>query len=329
MILRFALGIASIAGATLLAPAAQAVGDPSFARLVQAGQIPYLGELVVNGRTVLRVTHGAGDRRRQEVVSPRRMAGELVVDNGRTRWHYSPRTRRVDITPSTLSLRRPLVSERLLSRNFRLEVGARATVLGRPTRIVEIVPLHPDRPRQRLWMDVATGLPLRTEHLSPKGLVLDKSEFRSIQLNATLKPDVFEFTLPPRAQVTTSVQVLASGQTLEDLTVELPFTPKLPSYLPAGFEVLDVQVFENKGVRSVHWRLSDGLGMLSLFQTTRDSMPTKPDDAREVAFEGSRGYVMGHGAHRMLCWEMPHGSYSLVGDLGENELTKTAASTAP
>lgn len=327
--MRLALGIASIAGATLLAPAAHATAEPSFARLVQAGQIPYVGELVVNGRTVLKVTHGAGDRRRQEVVSPRRMAGELVVDNGKTRWHYSPRTRRVDITPSTLGLRRPLVSERLLSRNFKLEVGGRATLLGRPTRVVEIVPLHPDRPRQRLWMDVATGLPLRTEHLSPKGLVLDRSEFRSIQLNAPLKPDAFEFTLPPRAQVTTSVQVLDAGQSLDDLQTELQFTPRLPTYLPAGFEVLDVQVFENKGVRSVHWRLSDGLGMLSLFQATRDSMPAKPDEAREVTIEGSHGYVMGHGAHRMLCWEMPNGSYSLVGDLAENELTKIAASTAP
>ncbi|HEY9897636.1 MAG TPA: sigma-E factor regulatory protein RseB domain-containing protein [Pantanalinema sp.] len=326
---KFALGIASLSVLALLSPSAQATAEPSFARLVQAGQVPYVGELVVNGRTVLRVTHGAGDRRRQEVVSPARMAGELVVDNGKTRWHYSPRTQRVDITPSTLGLRRPMVSERLLSRNFRLEVGSRATVLGRPTRIVEIVPLHPGRSRQRLWMDVATGLALRTEHLSPSGLVLDRSEFRSIQVQTALKPDAFEFTLPPRAKVGSSVQVLASGQTLDEIDVELPFTPRLPSYLPAGFEVLDVQVFESKGVRNVHWRLSDGLGMLSLFQATRESMPPMPEDAREVTFEGGRGHVLGHGSHRMLCWEMPNGSYSLVGDLAQSELTKIAASTAP
>ncbi|MNL48624.1 hypothetical protein D3C87_1714970 [compost metagenome] len=69
--------------------------------------------------------------------------------------------------------------------------------------------------------------------------------------------------------------------------------------------------------------------MLSLFQATRESMPPRPEDAREVTFDGARGYVMGHGAHRMLCWEMPHGSYSLVGDLAESELTKIASSTAP
>ncbi|MBO9542116.1 hypothetical protein J7643_16130 [bacterium] len=326
---RLSLGITALTGATLFAPAALAAAEPSFARLVQASSIPYVGELVVNGRTVLKVTQGSGDKRRQEVVSPPRMVGELVVDNGKTRWHYSPRTRQVDITPSTLGMRRPLVSERLLSRNFKLEVGPRATILGRPTRIVEIVPLHPERPRQRLWMDVTTGLPLRTEHLSPKGLVLDRSEFRSIQINAPMTAEAFEFTLPSRAKVTSSVQVLASGKELDDLQVELPFSPQLPSYLPAGFEVLDVQVFERKGVRSVHWRLSDGLGMLSLFQATRESMPAKPESAREVAIDGARGYVMGHGAHRMLCWEVPTGTYSLVGDLGETELTKIASSTAP
>lgn len=327
--MKLAFGIASLSVLSLLSPSAQAAVEPSFARLVQAGSIPYVGELVVNGRTVLRVTHGAGGRRRQEVVSPPRMAGELVVDNGKTRWHYSPRTRRVDITPSTLGARRPMASERLLSRNFKLAVGAQATVLGRPARIVEIVPLHPGRTRQRLWMDTETGLALRTEHLSPSGLVVDRSEFRSLQLNPVLKPEAFEFTLPRRAKVGSSVQVLATGPTLEDLEVSLPFTPRLPDYLPEGFEVIDVQVFESKGVRNVHWRLSDGLGMLSLFQATRESLPHRPDDAREVTFEGGRGYVVGHGSHRMLCWEMPHGSYSLVGDLAESELTRIASSTAP
>lgn len=310
-------------------PSSPAIPAPSMATLVQSSQVPYLGEMIVNHRTRLRVWHGAGDRRRQEVLSPAAMMGELIVDNGRTRWHYSPRTQDVDVSPSSLSLRRPDTSERLLSSNFRLIAIGQETVAGRPTRIVELRSIYPARGSQRLWLDTATGLPLRIERRDPEGHLVESSEFTSIQVPAKLKSETFEFVVPSRAKVTTNVQVIASGRSLPELKTRLPFPVKMPTYLPPGFEVLDVHVIETKGVRSLHWRLSDGLDMLSLFQTNREHFAPRPALAEAFSSGLTQGYLVTHGDHRMLCWKTRAGAFTLIGDLGKAELDQIAASTAP
>lgn len=328
MIPRVLLLGALVSSASLPMPAV-AAAPPTFATLVHSSQLPYVGELVVNGQTVLKVTHGPGDRRRHEVLAPAGMRGEVVVDNGRTRWHLSPRTHRVDITPSELSYRRPDVTERLLARNFRLKVLRHERVAGRSTYVVDVQPLHAGRPSQRFWMDEATGLPLRVERRTPRGALLSKSEFRTIHVPAELPPDAFEFAVPTRARVGSSVQMIATGSTLAEIKTPTPFPVKMPTYLPAGFEVVTVHLFENRGIRSIHWRLSDGLDTLSLFQTDREHRAQRPPGAHAVAIASAEGFVVGQGPHRMVCWDTPEGAFSLVGDLTEQELTRIAASTAP
>lgn len=300
----------------------------TFASLVESSQQPYTGELVVNGKTVLRIMHGSGDRRRHEVLAPAGMRGELIVDNGRTRWHHSPRTSQVDIAPSEHGYKRPLMSTRLLERNFRLHVVRKDRVAGRPTTVVDVLPLHAGRPSQRIWMDEATGLPLRVERRTPQGDLISMSEFRKIQVPAKLPPDAFEFALPPRARVTSSVQMIATGSTLAELRTPMPFPVRMPTYLPSGFEVTTVHLFENQGIRSLHWRLSDGLDMLSLFQTDRAHRAPRPPGAHGVTVANAQGFIVGQGPHRMVCWDTPEGAFSLVGDLSQGELMRIAASTA-
>lgn len=329
MILRLLLlGALATTAPVALMPRAEAA-PATFSSLVESSQLPYVGELVVNGKTVLRVTHGSGDRRRHEVLAPAGMRGEVIVDNGKTRWHHSPRTSQVDIAPSEQGYRRPDMSERLLERNFRLHVMRKDRVAGRPTTVVDVLPRHAGRPFQRLWMDEETGLPLRVERRTPQGTLISVSEFRTIQVPAKLPPDAFEFALPPRARVTSSVQMIATGSTLAELKTPVPFPVKMPTYLPSGFEVMTVHLFENKGVRSIHWRLSDGLDMLSLFQTDRAHRAPRPPGAHSVTVDDFQGFVVGQGPHRMVCWDTSEGAFSLVGDLSESELTRIAASTAP
>lgn len=303
--------------------------EPSFSALVRARELPYIGELVINGRTVVRVTHGAGDRIRQEVLFPPGMAGELILDNGRTRWHYSPRTSLVDISPSVVSTRQQHVSERLMARNFKLVVRKKAVIADRPTLVVEVLPLLAGRDSQRLWLDQATLVPLRVERLSPEGQLRESSEFRRIEVPATPAPDAFEFALPPHARVSTSVNLIASGRGLGDLKAQTSFPIKMPSYLPQGFEVLDCHLIETRGVRSIHWRLSDGLDMMSLFQTDREHGHPQPPGARALDLKQARGYMLERGAHRMLCWVTDTGAFTLIGDLNLEELKKIAASTMP
>lgn len=311
------------------APSADAAAAPAtFSSLIHASQLPYAGELVVNGQTVLKIMHGPGDRRRQEVLAPAGMRGEVIVDNGKTRWHLSPRTNQVDIAPSELSYKREASSVRLLERNFRLKVLRKERVAGRLTHVVDVQPVHPGRPSQRFWMDEETGLPLRVERRSPQGALLSKSEFRKIQVPTKLPADAFEFALPARARVSSSVQMIATGSTLTEIKPPTPFPVKMPTYLPSGFEVVTVHLFENRGIRSIHWRLSDGLDTLSLFQTDREHRAQRPHGAHRVTIASAEGFVVDQGPYRMVCWDTPEGAFTLVGDLSERELMHIAASTS-
>lgn len=301
--------------------------EPSFEALVRSSSVPYRGTLVINGATVVRVTHGAGDRKRQEIVEPLKLKGDLIVDNGKTLWHFSPRTHRIDLSPTRQWGERISERLRLLTRNYRLKLKGRDAVAGRPVHVVDLVSNHPNRGWQRLWLDQDHAVPLRVERHAPNGRLLERTEFREIDFPERLDPGEFHMELPNNAAVTTSVKLLASGRTLSEVRDQIPFEVRLPGFVPPGFEVLDLHLFESRGVKSLHWRLTDGLTTLSLFLTEREHHP-EPPGARVVELvPGNRGLLLEQPDRRMLCWSDSALGYVIVGELTEGELIRVARST--
>ncbi|MNK87404.1 Sigma-E factor regulatory protein RseB precursor [compost metagenome] len=301
--------------------------SPSMEALVRSSNVPFQGTLVINGQTVVKVVHGAGDRRRQEILAPMRMKGDLIVDNGKTLWHFSPRTQKVDLSPTRQWGDRVADRIRLLTQNYRMNVLGREKVAGRAVHVVELLPTHGSRSSQRLWLDQMHAVPLRLERLSPQGKLLERTEFRDIDFLDQVDPELFLLELPQNVAVTTSVRLLAAGRTLGDLGDQVPFAVKLPSYLPRGFEGMDVQLFESKGVKSLHWRLSDGLTTLSLFMTGKDHQPVMPSSRTIDLAPKQKAHLLEHPGRRTLCWTADRVSYAMVGDLNEDELLKIARST--
>lgn len=300
---------------------------PSLEALVSAGNVPYEGTLVINGDTVVRVVHGPGDLKRQEIVAPLRLKGDLIVDNGKTLWHFSPRTQKVDLSPTRQWGERTSERLRLLTQNYRMKVLGRERVAGRAVHIVELQSAHANRGSQRLWLDQVHAVPLRMERRSAKGRLLERNEFREIVFPDRVDPAHFLLELPPNVAVTTSVRFLASGRTLADLRDQLPFSVRLPAYLPGGFEVLDLHLFESKGVKSLHWRLSDGLSTLSLFLTDKAHHPELPASRAIDLAPGRKAHLVEHPGRRTLCWMDARLGYAMVGELAEDELIKVARST--
>lgn len=309
-----------------LAAPGQAV-EPSLDALVRSNDVPYEGMLVINGKTIVRVRHGAGDRRRQEFVAPPRMKGDLFVDNGMTLWHFSPRKQKVEISPTRQWAERVPDRLRLLTRNYQMKILGREKVAGRSAHVVELQPTHAGRPSQRLWLDQVHAVPLRIERRSAGGQLLERSEFSEIAFPETVDPAQFQLELPANAAVTNRVRLLASGRTFADLREPLPFPARLPGFLPAGFEAVDVHLFESKGVKSLHCRLSDGLTTLSLFMTNRVHHP-EMEKAREVALApGRKAQVIEQSGRRMLCWSDERIGYAMIGELPEDELLRVARSS--
>jgi sigma-E factor negative regulatory protein RseB len=300
---------------------------PSLDALVRSSSVPYEGTMVINGRTVVKVVHGPGDRKRQEIVSPLRMKGDLIVDNGKTLWHFSPRTQKVDLSPTRQWGDRIADRLRLLTQNYRMKVMGREKVAGRPTHVVELQSTHANRGSQRLWLDHDHAVPLRIERRSAQGRLLERTEFSEIAFPDGVSSEHFRLELPDNVAVTTSVRLLASGRTADELGDLIPFPVQMPAYLPPGYELLDVHLFEAKGVKSLHWRLSDGLTTLSLFMTNKDHHP-ELRTAREIDLAPKqKAHLLEHPGRKTLCWKDERLGYAMVGELTEDELVKIARST--
>ncbi|HEY9766040.1 MAG TPA: sigma-E factor regulatory protein RseB domain-containing protein [Chroococcales cyanobacterium] len=289
--------------------------------------LSYAGTKRLIGQTKFLFQHGPGGKNRIEYLSPPQLKGELVIDNGQARWHFSPRDGQLDISPSEASLRAPAFFERLLRANYRPVFGKDSVIAGRKVRCLDLLPIRSGRFRQRLWLDLATQLPLRVERRDQKGKLLDFSEFTAIDFLPKPRDEAFDLVLPSLARPTTVVDRVDYGKSLSEVRDSIDFPAELPAILPSGYEVLDVQVFDAKKVRSLHWRLTDGMNTLSLFVTSSRHRTPPPREAKVFDLGPSDAFFASRNNANMLTWATPANSYTLIGLLPRAEMKLVALST--
>lgn len=151
------------------------------------------GELLVKrpGRISLKFTEPSGDR---------------IVSDGSLVWIYLPssapgqvvRTRAEDqgmgLDVSTELLTAPRT-------RFDVTEGSAATVAGRATHIVTLVPKTPrNYTRARLWVDDRDGV-VRQLELTEQSGVTRLVTFRTLKLNATIPASAFKFEVPKGVRI--------------------------------------------------------------------------------------------------------------------------------
>lgn len=304
-------------------------GDPVDQMVAAEEQLNYTGILDFGEDARARIVHAAGGRQRIEYLDPPPLRGELVIYNGRTRWHYSPRTNRIDLSPSDGGEQDRRVRDRLIHQNYREALGPQAVLASRPVEEMDLVPRHRDGGLQKVWLDLATGLPLKMIRYSSFGQEIEHSEFQSIQFLSSAPERAFDFSLPNQAKVSTPVIQVAHGTNLTQVRGFVTFPVSLPRYLPPGFQVMDVRVFDAQHVRTLHWRLTDGLDTLSLFVTAARHHAPAPRGARRVQLGNDEGFMLSEGPSKLLSWSTSTTSYTLIGQLPAAELIKIALSSLP
>jgi outer membrane lipoprotein-sorting protein len=329
--IRLLLAFPVAAGLTLgavAAPSAPVSADGVLQRLLQAeGRLVYQGVLDTNGESRLKVTAGADRQQRQEWLSPSDMAGDLVIDNGSMRWHYSPQDANADVGPSEQMPMSPAARFALIRQNYRLSLQPGRTIAGEATRLLVLTPRAPRQVEHRLFV-ADKGLALRTERWRD-GRQQDYAAFTAISWQPSLSSDVFAPSLPTGAKVKPTIHVLASGQNLTAVASRLDFRPQLPSRLPSGFQVASVRVFTTGEGKApiAHVQLTDGMSSLSLF-ARKASAWRLPPESRPVALPGGvQGARLDHGPATMVIWQVGGTRYSLVGSIAPEALIDTAAAS--
>jgi len=263
-------------------------------------------------RRSVRIWHDGPGRTRLEFVREEGGPARVVVENGIHRWFYSPRLKQW----RAVSWREPESRLNLLLKNYRVLPGPIDIVAGRRALQVDVEPRYPGNPRKRVWLDLATGIALRTDLYNSTGRLVSRSEFLQFAPERKLTPSLF--TVPQPSGGMSAMARLGDGHrawTVYSSTHErLSFPPALPRYLPRGYVLDRVVRTRAEGTELMRALFTDGLNTLAL-EMWRG--PRTPEERGRERF-----WSPGDRIH----WIAGTLNVTLSGDIGPTELRRVANS---
>jgi sigma-E factor negative regulatory protein RseB len=213
---------------------------------------------------------------------------------------------------------RPNVLLGLLSRTYRLTVGADDVVAGRPAHQVEAYRADGSL-AARFWIDAATGLLLRRDLLGAGGRVLRSSEFLQLALSASV-PRHLPVMLPE-----------LSGHPLSADALDVWRADGWPCPLTVGgLSLFDARTTAGGGATVLHLTYSDGLSAVSVFVE-----PGHLDGAAASAYGTVAATVGGQrvqvraGAPREVVWSSSGYVITVVADAPPETVAAVVAGLPP
>ena len=163
--------------------------------------------------------------------------------------------------------------EASLESSYRLVLGERAMVLGRPARVLAVNPRDGYRFGYRLWIDEEHKMPVRTDLCDADGRMLEQVLFTTLRVGGPLPDSAFR----PDVDAASFEWVRQAGSPQKTLTDDLPW--RLVQ-LPPGFRVSSSveQLLPGSDHPVTHLVLSDGLASVSVFI---EGPPAPPRQATE------------------------------------------------
>lgn len=180
-------------------------------------------------------------------------------------------------------------------------------VAGRPTKLVEV--RLGTALRERLALDVETGLLLQREQFGPDGEATRQLVFESVEMGST----------PPRTPSPSG-----KGADVRPVTRSLPPPYVTPMRLAGSYERVGVY----RQADAVHVLYSDGLYGLSVFEQPGrinwDALPA----GETVRIGGGRGHRYSWAGGHVVLWESRSTAWTVVGD-GPLDQVVAAARSLP
>jgi sigma-E factor negative regulatory protein RseB len=145
-----------------------------------------------------------------------------------------------------------------LSKHYAFSLaGGEEHVARRPARVVEIQPKDEWRYGRRLWIDVASKLPLKFEWLDENGQVLEQMVFSSLSVEQSIAP----------GDLAPSTQIDDTWKTKRHETLPAESLKWTLDGVPDGFHMLSYTRLKRDANNRVidHILLSDGVSSVSIY----------------------------------------------------------------
>ncbi len=222
------------------------------------------------GRTVrsrAMVAH-SGERERVEQLNGDARGSWSLTEPGRS-YTYLPTVRTLLITETgrVLSERE---KTRLLLANYEAQYQGTEQVAGRDAYVVRLAPRRGEGPSKTLWIDRRRHNVLRSTDYGASGD--ERGGTKTLKIAYDVRPDAARMD-PAHADAAKKVFVCKSTEPAA-LAKALGLPVRLPKHLPKGYALDGYHLFNsqcNCGHRSAQLTFTDGLNVISVFETPRDS----------------------------------------------------------
>lgn len=322
----------SRAGAALLfaafaAVAARAAAAPEPVALLDATlappTVPYSGHVTVTqwfGRQTrseeMRVYVRPPDDVRREFLAPDGRITKVSVSDGDEETVYLVRagkTIRGDAVHSYEKVLPADVERQALLSNYELSVATADAVAGRPTWKLTMKPRLAGKAWQVLWVDQDTKVVLRSRRFIPKRASASRAQFDVFEPRKP-QPDSLFAVSAATTGVIEARSLAPDFMTLEQVNQVTGSDSRLPASLPGGFVFESADVLPVHGRRVVHARYTDGLIVLSLFQTDRKVKIPKGGVIRAAGVH-LPGALRASSAGKLIQWGSGRHWHTLMGDV--------------
>ena len=324
---RLAAAILFAAGSGVAA--AREVATPDPIALLDATlaptAVPYQGHVTVtqwfgkNTRSEeMRVFVQPPDKIRREFLAPDGSVARVSVSDGDEESVFLVRAGKTIVGDAVHSYEKvlpPDLERDTLLSNYELSASTADKVVGRPTWRLTMQPRMEGKPWQVLWVDQDTKVVLRSRRYIPKRSSASRAQFDSFEARKPQDDALFHVA------DTTSGVIEANGLapkflTLEQLKRDTGDQARLPASLPGGFVFESADVLPVRGRQVLHARYTDGLLVLSLFQTDRR---VKIPKGGIIASGGVYlpGPLRASSAGKLIQWGGGRRYYTLMGDVSK------------
>ncbi len=277
------------------------------------------------------------DKSRIEYLEPAEMAGQLMVNDGKTIWSYDPKKNevtRMDMPEiSKPSEQDYTQSIKELLNQTDISYQGTENFEGRSVYIIKASPRNGSMfmgIRYSMLVDSENWMPLKIEMFDKNDKLMTSIEYRDIKFNTGIPDSEFEFKVPEGANVVTrELPAPPKQMTLEEVRKDVNFTVLTPSYLPEGyiFESATVFKYDTKEIVSLTYQKGSENLMLSEKQMDDANPPPELGDIEKVSINGVEGKMMsGFDESKMLTWNNGKLELGLSGPLGKEEMIKVAGS---
>lgn len=304
-------------------------------RSLEAETSAYQGQVVVESYKAgvasakeLDVRAAGDGRYRREIKDADGETSQLVVSDGKKEWIYDRSRNKVwegEPADAFLKQRGPDDEFELLSSNYDAALSSSAPVAGRAVWLVELRAKDGGRLERRLWIDKRRGLVLRSQLYLPNGQLATAMLFKEISFRKQGAKTLFSFKTPPGAAVVKRLE--PDYMALDEAKAAAGLEPRTPAWLPSGFVFESLDVVPRGGRKILHFRFSDGVNVLSLFQCPPHvKLDFGGKDAKEVSLSVGSATTAWTPEGRVLAWASGKSRFLLVGPLTEETLARVAES---